>query len=166
MMKISKLYNTMNCNILINKLQQILIFCPFLFHLFLLPCLFFFFFFFVFGPHMQHMEVPRLGVELELHLLPYHSHSNICDLHCSSWQHWIPDPLSEAGDRTHILMNAGGIRFCCTTKGTSHHFFWWMFCYHPPSFPFFLFVPMAYGSSWARDQNWTTATTYPAMLDL
>ena len=32
----------------------------------------FFFFSFVFlGPHMQHMEVPRLGVELELQLLAY-----------------------------------------------------------------------------------------------
>ena len=26
------------------------------------------------GPHLQHMEVPRLGVELELQL--HHSHSN------------------------------------------------------------------------------------------
>ena len=31
--------------------------------------IFFFFFFFVFlGPHPRHMEVPRLGVELELQL--------------------------------------------------------------------------------------------------
>ena len=35
-------------------------------------CLFFFFFFFVFlGSHLQHMEVPRLGVKLELELLVY-----------------------------------------------------------------------------------------------
>ena len=25
----------------------------------------------LFGPHLQHMEVPRLGVELELQLLAY-----------------------------------------------------------------------------------------------
>ena len=30
----------------------------------------FLFFFFFLGPHMWHMEVPRLGVELELHLRP------------------------------------------------------------------------------------------------
>ena len=30
---------------------------------------FFFFFFFFGGVYSQHMEVPRLGVELELHLL-------------------------------------------------------------------------------------------------
>ena len=38
------------------------------------PGIFFVFwgFFFVFlGPHMKHMEVPRLGVELELWLLAY-----------------------------------------------------------------------------------------------
>jgi len=25
-------------------------------------------------------------------------HSHVCDLCYSSWQHWIPDPLSEARD--------------------------------------------------------------------
>ena len=30
----------------------------------------FFFFFFFLGPHLQHMEVPRLTVESELQLLP------------------------------------------------------------------------------------------------
>ena len=29
-----------------------------------------------------------------------------------------PDPLSEAQDRTHILMYSSHIHFCCTTKGT------------------------------------------------
>ena len=50
------------------------------------------------------MEVPRLGVEFELHLPAYTSAtamrdlSHICDLHCSSWQCWILDLLSEARD--------------------------------------------------------------------
>ena len=50
------------------------------------------------------MEVPRLGVELELQLLPYTTAtatpdlSRICDLHCSSQQHLILNPLSEARD--------------------------------------------------------------------
>ena len=60
------------------------------------------------------MEVPRLGVELEL-LLPAYATatatqglSRVCDLHHSSWQHPIPNPLIEAGDRTHILTDQVG----------------------------------------------------------
>ena len=45
------------------------------------------------------------------------SESSVCDLHHSSWQHWIPDLLSEPRDRTRILMDASRIRFCCTTTG-------------------------------------------------
>ena len=60
-------------------------------------------------PHLQHMEVPRLGDKLELQLLAYTTAtatldpSCIWDLHCSLWQHRILNPLSEAKDRTHIL---------------------------------------------------------------
>ena len=57
---------------------------------------FFFFFFLVFlGPHLQYMEVPRLGVELELQPLDYttitamQDPSHICNLCGSSWQHQI-----------------------------------------------------------------------------
>ena len=61
------------------------------------------------GPHLWHMEVPRLGVELELHLTanttatatPDPSH--ICDLCCSLQQRQVLNPLSEAGDQTHNL---------------------------------------------------------------
>ena len=52
---------------------------------------FFFFGHFVFlGPHLWHMEVPRLGVESELQLLAYtaatatRDPSRVCDLHHSS----------------------------------------------------------------------------------
>ena len=44
---------------------------------------------------LQHMEVPRLGVELELQLLAYttatatQDPSHTCDLHHSSQQCWI-----------------------------------------------------------------------------
>ena len=38
--------------------------------------------------------------------------SRIYDLHHSSRQHWIPDPLSEAKDRTCVLMDASQIHFC------------------------------------------------------
>ena len=46
--------------------------------------------------------------------------SRICDLHHSSQQRRIPDPLSEARDRTHLLMDTRQIRFCCTTMGTPY----------------------------------------------
>jgi len=56
--------------------------------------------------HPQHMEVPRLGVELELQLPAYTTATGTqglslaCDLHHSSWQRQILNPLSEARDRT------------------------------------------------------------------
>ena len=74
------------------------------FHLFLAPFFFFFFFFFFLGPYLQHMEVPRLGVHLELQLLAYTTAtatsdlSHVCKLHHSSQQRQILNPLSEARD--------------------------------------------------------------------
>ena len=64
------------------------------------------------------MEVPRLGVESELQLLAYitttemQDLSHICDLHHSSLQCQILNPLSEARDQTHSLMVLSQIRFC------------------------------------------------------
>ena len=57
------------------------------------------------------MEVPRLGVESELQLpaiatataTPMPDPSHICD------------PLNEARDQTHILMDTSRIRYCCAT---------------------------------------------------
>ena len=53
----------------------------------------------------QHMEVPRLGVESEL-LLPAYARATttpdlncVCDLHHSSWQRQILNPLSKARDQ-------------------------------------------------------------------
>ena len=54
------------------------------------------------GLRMWYMEVPRLGVESKLQLLVYTTatatldRSRVCDLHHSSWQHRILNPLSEA----------------------------------------------------------------------
>ena len=62
------------------------------------------------------MEVPSLGVESELHLLAYatatavQDPSCVCDLHHSSEQCWILNPLSEARDRAHNLMLPSRIR--------------------------------------------------------
>ena len=55
------------------------------------------------------MEVPRLGVSLELQLLAYITDmatphlSRICNLHRTLWQHRILNPLSEARDEIFIL---------------------------------------------------------------
>ena len=68
---------------------------------------FFFFFLVCFsGPHLRHMEVPRLGVESELQLPAYttatatRDPSHVCHLHHSSQQHGILNPLREARDQT------------------------------------------------------------------
>ena len=88
------------------------------------PLPLFFCFFFLIGPHSWHIVAPRLGVELELQLPAYTpaqatwDPSRLYNLHHSSWQHRIPDPLSEARDRPCILMVPSGIRFGCITKGT------------------------------------------------
>ena len=73
----------------------------------------FFFFFSFLGPHPWHTEIPRLGVELELQLPAYTTAtwapSHICDLYHSSQQHWILNLLSEARDRTYILMDTSRV---------------------------------------------------------
>ena len=64
------------------------------------------------------MEVPGLGVELELQLpafaeataTPYSSH--VCNLHHSSQQCQILNPLNRARDGTHVLMGASQLRYC------------------------------------------------------
>ena len=62
------------------------------------------------------MEVPRLGVELELSLPATATAtvtwdpSSVCDLHHSSRQHRILNRLSEARDGTHNLMVPSQIR--------------------------------------------------------
>ena len=85
------------------------------------------------GPHLPHMEFPRLGVESELRLLAYttatatatRDPSHVCDLYLSSQQRWIPDPLSEARavswSRGRVLgsnprRKQGGV-LCCKRKG-------------------------------------------------
>ena len=63
------------------------------------------------------MEVPRLGLEVELQLPAYTTATatpdpvRICDLHHSSQQLWVLTPPSEARDQTHILRDASQICF-------------------------------------------------------
>ena len=73
-------------------------------HILVLHLTLFFFFFFFFWLPLWHVEVPWLGVELELHLLVYTPFmampdlSYICNLCSSLWQHLILNPRCEARD--------------------------------------------------------------------
>ena len=101
------------------------------------------------------MKVPMLAVELELQLLACATAtaklgpSLICNLHHSSWQCRILNPLSEARDQTRILMDPSQMHFCCATTGTPLiYLFIYLFI-----FVFLLFLwaaPSAYGGSQAR----------------
>ena len=70
------------------------------------------------------MEVPGLGVKSELQLPAYTRAtampdlSRICNLHNSSWQHWIFNPLSKARDQTRNLVVPSQICFLCALMGT------------------------------------------------
>ena len=70
------------------------------------------------GPHPQHMEVPRLGVQLELQLPAYATATklgvraaSLGYIHLSSRQHQILNPLSKARDRTYNLMDTSRVRY-------------------------------------------------------
>ena len=80
-------------------------------------------FFFFLWPHLQHVEVPRLGVKSNLQLLDFEGAtpdlSCICDLYHSSWQCLILNPLSESRiKQTRNLMVPSQISFCWATTGT------------------------------------------------
>ena len=86
---------------------------------------FFFFFFYFLGLHPRHMEFPRLGVESRATAaVLYHSHNNLgSELRLRPTQLTqcqIPDPLSEARDRTQILMDTGWIHCTATGSPTSY----------------------------------------------
>ena len=63
------------------------------------------------------MEVPRLGVELELQLLAYAmataipGMSHIWDLPLSSQQCQVLNPMGEARDQTLILMDTSQVHY-------------------------------------------------------
>ena len=101
------------------------------FHWFLCVCETYVVLFFIFlGLHLQHMEVPRLGVESELQLLSYTvtampDLSCICNWHHSSWQCWrILNPLSKARDWNQVLMDPSQVHYCWATTGTPFLFFY------------------------------------------
>ena len=70
-------------------------------------------FFFFLGLQVRHMEVPRPGVESEPQ--PRRSHTHLaCDLHHTR----SFNPLSEARERTPILMDPRRVSYCWATRGT------------------------------------------------
>ena len=93
---------------------------------YLLPSNPYSFFFFIFRTAPVAMEVPRLGVELELQLLAYITAtampglSHVCDLNHSSPQCRILNPLSEARDRICILMDPSQVLKLLSHDGDSH----------------------------------------------
>ena len=72
------------------------------FYLFVSSSVLFLLLFCFLGRHLGHMEVPKLGVELELQLPAYATAardlSHICDLHHSSGQRRILNRLSKGRD--------------------------------------------------------------------
>ena len=74
------------------------------------------------------MEIPRLGVELELQLPAYttatatQDPTHVFDLHQSSGQRQILNPLSKARDWTHILMDTSGVHYHWSPMGTLNLF--------------------------------------------
>ena len=70
------------------------------------------------GLHLRHVQVPRLGVKLELQLLAYttaketQDPSLVYDLHYRSQQRLILNPLREARDRTCILTVTSQVCYC------------------------------------------------------
>ena len=79
---------------------------------------------FILQLHVWHMEVPKLGVEWQLELpacataTAMWDPSRICNLHHSSQQCQILKPLSQARDRTCILMVTSPVHYCRATIGT------------------------------------------------
>ena len=73
------------------------------------------------------MEVPRLGVKLELQLLAYamataivmRDLSHICDLYCNLWQCRILNLLNKSRNQTCILMDTGPVLNLLNHKGNS-----------------------------------------------
>ena len=73
------------------------------------------------------MEVPRLVIKSELQLLAYPTAtatrdlSHICNLHHSSRQCWILNPLSRSRHQTCVLMDTSWVPHCWVTIRTPCH---------------------------------------------
>ena len=76
-------------------------------------------------PGAIHMQVPRLGAKLELQLLAYTTAtatwdlSHVCNLHHSSRQRRILNPLSKGRNQTCILKSTKSGSFLLSHNGNS-----------------------------------------------
>ena len=86
---------------------------------------FFFFFFWLFRAAPVAYESSQVR-ELELQLLAYatatQDPSCVCNLHDSSRQRRILNPVSKARDLICNLVDTSWIHFCCATTGTPMHY--------------------------------------------
>ena len=95
-------------------------------------------FFLLLGPHMQHLEVPRLWVEQELHLLAYTKPQQHRILATSVTYTAVHSnaglfvPLSKAKDESCVLMDTSQVRYHSAMVGTPTC----TFCLHTPAFLF------------------------------
>ena len=107
-------------------------------------------FFSFLGLHPWHTEAPRLGVGSELQLPICTTATAMQDLNCicnqyhSSWQRQILNPMSEARDRAHILMDTNWVHYSWATTETpekkilntqigGNHIIKELICYTPKS---------------------------------
>ena len=109
------------------------------------------------GPHLWHMEVPRLGVRSGLQLPTYATAiamwdlSQVCDLHHNSQQHQIFNSLSEAREWTWILMDPSCVLYWWATTGTPFFFFFLSFsCSECGPFRCLLYSLSLYFSVWCH----------------
>ena len=76
------------------------------------------FLFFFLGPHLWHMEVPRLGAHTTATVTAMWDPSRISHLYHSLWQLRILNLLSKARDRTCVLIDTTQICFRWATTRT------------------------------------------------
>ena len=89
-----------------------------------IACSLFIFIFCFLGPHPRDMEIPRISVESEpwplasVTATATQDLSSICDLHHSSRQPWILNPLRRARDWTCFPVDPCRVRYHWATTGT------------------------------------------------
>ena len=120
--------------------------------------------------HPQHIKVPRLGVESELQLPAYTTATEIQDLSCvwdlhqSSWQRQILNPLSEARDQPSSSWILVGFITLWAMAGTPCFFtfilaIWWFPMFNQSFIPGICFYHShckIHSSYWAVKKEWTT----------
>ena len=93
-----------------------------------------FIYLFIYFRSTQFIYVPRLVVESEQQLLATttatQDPNHVYDLHHSSWQHRILNPLNKARNQTWVLIVTSLICFCCAMTGNPLAAFKMLFFYH------------------------------------